>query len=39
MSRTHIHLLITYLRGQIRHTEIGINTVSPLKDGKGKDND
>ena len=39
MSQTHIHLLITYLGGQIRHTGIGINTVSPLKGGNGKDND
>ncbi|TFF40680.1 hypothetical protein [Mucilaginibacter psychrotolerans] len=28
-----------YLGGQIRHTEIGTNTTSPVKDGTGKDND
>jgi uncharacterized membrane protein len=28
-----------YLGGQIRHTEIGTNTASPVKDGNGKDND
>jgi uncharacterized membrane protein len=28
-----------YLGGQIRHTEIGTNAVSPVKDGIGKDND
>jgi uncharacterized membrane protein len=28
-----------YLGGQIRHTEIGTNAVSPAKEGSGKDND
>jgi uncharacterized membrane protein len=28
-----------YLGGQIRHTEIGTNSVSPVKEGNGKDND
>jgi len=28
-----------YLGGQIRHTEIGTNAVSPVKGGDGKDND
>ncbi|MDP9079387.1 MAG: hypothetical protein M3O71_18300 [Bacteroidota bacterium] len=28
-----------YLGGQIRHTEIGTNTGSQVKDGNGKDND
>lgn len=28
-----------YLGGQIRHTEIGINAVSPAKEGNGKDGD
>lgn len=28
-----------YLGGQIRHTEIGMNKLSPVKDGNGKDND
>jgi hypothetical protein len=28
-----------YLGGQIRHTEIGTNAPSPVKDGNGKDND
>lgn len=28
-----------YLGGQIRHTEIGTGTVSPVKDANGKDND
>jgi uncharacterized membrane protein len=28
-----------YLGGQIRHTETGTNTVPPVKDGNGKDND
>ena len=28
-----------YLGGQIRHTEIGTNALSPAKEGSGKDND